>query len=62
MLGKAGEYEEAETAFNHSGPSRGYSQTSTGLYVQDESVSFPPTRTGGASEDAPLLSSRPRVS
>ena len=63
MSGKATETGEAETAFVHSSPSRGYSQASTGLYVQDESVSFPPsTRTGGAREDAPLLSSRSRVS
>ena len=62
MSGKATETGEAETAFVHSSPSRGYSQASTGLYVQDESVSFPSTRTGGAREDAPLLSSRSRVS
>ena len=53
---------EAETTFNHSGPSRGSSQVSTGLYIKNESVSFPPTRIGGASEDAPLLSSSSRVS
>ena len=58
MSGKAAEHNEAETAFiNHSGGSRGHSQASTGLRVQDESVSFPPARTGDASEDAPLLPS-----
>ena len=62
MSGKAAELEEAETTFNYSGPSRGYSQASTGLYAQDESVGFHPARTGGASEDAPLLSSSSRVS
>ena len=48
--------DEAETAFIHSGPSKAYSHSSTGLYVQNESVNFPTTSTARTSEDAPLLS------